>query len=562
MNTRRIAARVRSYLPWVSLLSGLWLAGCGAETDGADEAPEQEAALFRDVTDLLLPPRIMAPELADPVSLARLAEGRDVLPVFADVSRRYELQSSTDRNDAEAHASVFLENGNRDMSNFICRSLDANIGNLSYPPPHYDTPLCPEWYVHGAMLARFRGAGTLSRLWFVTNLGRRGIYGKLRIRIYRNGQTTPVVDVPYSELIDGTNPVFAPPFGMPVDTQVAWYYPVVFTDGLIIAIDHLPELDAVWYQAQVLRDGGHNTSASALTAQRETARAALQTAMPDPGEHSLPLVLAPAQEGSLDVAGPATLQTLSLSAASLAALDPLRLRVTWDDELTPAIDLPARELFGAALSLPNNSAWVRSESSAEGIKLSFALPMPFRSHARVALANTGNTSTSVVLGISSTTEIPSATFGKLYAQRNETVGPTTNKLHPLASATGRGRWVGLCAAIEGHAWKELAPLLPVEGLNVLEGDPTTRIDGVTLQGTGTEELFDNVFYFQNAPITTPFTQAYGVVNGATKGQASACRWDTHGTAYDFTSSLDSKLEIGASQPQLLDRYRTVAFLYR
>ena len=44
---------------------------------------------------LFPPPRILASELADPASLARLAEDRSALPVFAN--NRFEVQSSEDR---------------------------------------------------------------------------------------------------------------------------------------------------------------------------------------------------------------------------------------------------------------------------------------------------------------------------------------------------------------------------------------------------------------------------------------------------------------------------------
>ena len=120
--------------------------------------------------------------------------------------------------------------------------------------------------------------------------------------------------------------------------------------------------------------------------------------------------------------------------------------------------------------------------------------------------------------------------------------------------------MGLCAALEGHAWSAIGPLITPEPLNFLEGDPTTVVDGTSLRGTGTEDVFDNIFYFQGAPVVTPFVQVWGIDKA--RGKASACRWNAHGTELDFSSTLDAKLEIGAGVPSLLDRYRTVAFLYR
>lgn len=47
-----------------------------------------------------------------------------------------------------------------------------------------------------------------------------------------------------------------------------------------------------------------------------------------------------------------------------------------------------------------------------------------------------------------------------------------------------------------------------------------------------------------------------------RGRASACRFHFGNDAIDFGKSLDADLEIGPGDPSLLDRYRTVAFVYR
>ncbi|MEY4515563.1 MAG: hypothetical protein RLZZ450_7685, partial [Pseudomonadota bacterium] len=229
----------------------------------------------------------------------------------------------------------------------------------------------------------------------------------------------------------------------------------------------------------------------------------------------------------------------------------------WDGAVTPAIDLPARELFGAALAAPTGrSSFLAAEQAAEGMQLTLSLPMPFAAHARVVAHNGADKPVVMTAKVALHSGVPSAAFGTLHVQRNETVGPTQSPSHPLAKADGRGRWVGLCVALEGHGASELTVASP---LAFLEGDPTTVIDGVTLKGTGTEEIFDAIFYFGNGSVVTPFLQVWGVDD--TRGKASACRWNVHGSELDFQHSLDATLEIGPGLPELLDRYRTVAFLY-
>ncbi|MDB4990111.1 MAG: hypothetical protein JWN04_5289 [Myxococcaceae bacterium] len=542
----------------------LELAGCAAQRTPRDPPREHPGAtrLGVDLRYPLHPSERLAPELADAVSLARLAEGRAEIAVFGD--HRFELQSSEDRQTGEHSMLFLLQNGNRDMSNFVCRSVDAKIG-ATYPAPHYDLPACPEAWVEGVVLARFEGAGTLSRLWLASKTIAHALPDQTRVRIYRDRQRDPVVDMPLRELLDGENPVFAAPFGMPQQTQVGWYYPVVFSDGLIIAIDEVPRLDAVYYQAQVTRDGAHASSPTALVQQREHARRALMAPMvsvPEPRFERV--MLAPGAERVVfEQRGPATIEAFSLTTPSLALLEPIRVRVFWDGADEPAIDLPARELFGSALAAPEvASSWLAAQQVHDGLRLTLALPMPFAAHAKVVLSNAGDTSVELRAGVALDARVPARAFGNLHALRNETLGPSKATHHPLAQASGRGRWVGLCVALEGHAWSR--PLY-AEPMNFLEGDPTTLVDGAgahasSLRGTGTEDIFDSVFYFQNAPLVTPFVQTWGV--DKKHGKASACRWNVHGSELDFTSSLDARLEVGPGQPELLDRYRTVAFVYR
>jgi hypothetical protein len=102
--------------------------------------------------------------------------------------------------------------------------------------------------------------------------------------------------------------------------------------------------------------------------------------------------------------------------------------------------------------------------------------------------------------------------------------------------------------------------------NFLEGDPTIRIDGRdTVLGTGTEELFDGAFYFDEGPHAGPFSQAWGrtrVDAVPATGSVSACRWHAPPDTIDFHASISMDLEIGPGMPGLLDRYRSVAFVYR
>jgi hypothetical protein len=113
--------------------------------------------------------------------------------------------------------------------------------------------------------------------------------------------------------------------------------------------------------------------------------------------------------------------------------------------------------------------------------------------------------------------------------------------------------------MQGHG---LEPGNPHAGpLNFLEGDEWGLVDGrPALPGTGTEDYFNSSFYFADGLFATPFAQGQASILRE-RGIAVCCRWHVLGDAIDFQSSLDLSLEIGPGQPSLLDRYRTVAFLY-
>lgn len=91
-----------------------------------------------------------------------------------------------------------------------------------------------------------------------------------------------------------------------------------------------------------------------------------------------------------------------------------------------------------------------------------------------------------------------------------------------------------------------------------------RIDGEpALQGTGTEEYADDIYYFEEAPQSSPFVQAWGVQGDENPGRANLCRWHVLGTELDYAKSIQLTFDLGGSQnPEIVQRLRTVAYLYQ
>jgi hypothetical protein len=148
----------------------------------------------------------------------------------------------------------------------------------------------------------------------------------------------------------------------------------------------------------------------------------------------------------------------------------------------------------------------------------------------------------------------------LHVQRHQTLPSPASPSHALLRATGRGKLVGVCVMLEGHALPDGPYRHPMV---FLEGDVRAMADGhPVLAGTGTEDYFDSAFYFAGTPQATPFAQDWGVISAGASGRANACRWHVLGSSIDFESEIDVSLAIGPGRGDVLDRYRSVAFYYQ
>lgn len=532
-------------VPGALLLASLLLAGCGSPDRPATVGP----------TDAIVPD-----ETADALALARLTSWSD-LPVFTP--DRYRQYSSYDRETRPPTSSPLLQNGNRDMNNFVCRSDDAQMGN-SFIEPVYDLPTCPEKYVHGLVLARADGPGRLTRFALTMSSLRNGPGDEI-LRLYVDDSPRPFIQVPLADALDGSaGEIFAPPFGRGSTENLAWYYPVSFKKRLVVALDRVGSLDLVYYQIDVAGNPAHAAAPAKRSSERDAAEALLSgTAWPKLDDLAPPasVTIAPGQTQPVaTLSGPATIDEFSVTVAraDLASLGQLMLSVTWDGASSPAIEAPLSFFYVSALSTPTEDSLALSSSSdAQSVTMTLRLPMPFATSAAISLSSTASAPLSIGVALRGRPGVPDKPFGHLHTEVHTTVGPTTLTHHPIVNAKGRGRHVGTCMMLEGHG---LGGALS-SPMNFLEGDFRGVIDGsLAIRGTGTEDYFDSAFYFEAGPFGFPFAQAWGI--DASAGHVSACRWHILGDAIDYKKSFDLDVEIGPGDPALLDRYRSIAFDYQ
>lgn len=444
-----------------------------------------------------------------------------------------------------------LGNGNRDMNNFLCASADARKAAPDLVPHVYALPACPEAYVQGFVTARFEGTGVLTRLWLALGSHATGPRpGNEVVRIYVDDDPRRTLERPLAEMIDGTaDPVFAPPFGLGASRHLAWSYPLAFASKLVIAIDDLGPSELVYHQASAvlepIGERGCDLDAQPPTMLGPAPRGELTT-------HAVP--------GAIALDGPGTIHEIVVRAPDIAALHDVVMTATFDGRV--AWSLPLADLFSIRLALPADAptAPLRARSLDDRTELSLALPMPFAASAQLDFG--AGLSFEVDLVVDPST--PAEPWAHLEAHAHETLGPFDGR-HPIVDVTGRGRFAGVCLTMEGHDDGLLGILSGP--FNFLEGDPTIRIDDRdVVLGTGTEELFDGAFYFDEGPHAGPFSQSWGRTRDDAAvprtGSVSACRWFAPPDTVDFRDALSMDLEIGPGMPTLLDHYRSVAFVYR
>ncbi len=189
----------------------------------------------------------------------------------------------------------------------------------------------------------------------------------------------------------------------------------------------------------------------------------------------------------MDVSGPGVVRHLWLT-TDRTVLRSMMLRIYWDDEPEPAVDLSLGELFCNAwdeLALLDSEMIVVAPAGG----LNSYWPMPFHRRARMTLHNAAERTVPVYYQATYTeAELPDAA-GRLHvrSRRSDPLGdPAVHTI--LDGVRGRGRYVGTYLAIRPGApgwWGE--------------GEVKFYLDGdtgfPTICGTGTEDYFGGAWNF-------------------------------------------------------------------
>jgi D-arabinan exo alpha-(1,3)/(1,5)-arabinofuranosidase (non-reducing end) len=242
------------------------------------------------------------------------------------------------------------------------------------------------------------------------------------------------------------------------------------------------------------------------------------------------------------------------------------LRIYWDGEASPSVEVPLGDFFGASFGKP---ARLVSESLvvAGGAYLS-RFEMPFNTRAILEIANDSDQAVRDLFFQVGYYEEPARaepepTLHACYRHEDpkENDGSVT-----LLQATGRGWLAGIKVDVQNSSWWLKLPLRDIVlprgfGLGLLEGWETMVVDGdhaAPLLGTGAEDYFSGGFYFKGAPFCTP---THGcTMRSFLLGRVSAYRLHLNDPIF-FADSMSVTLDHGLKN-RMSGSYSSVAYWYQ
>jgi len=166
------------------------------------------------------------------------------------------------------------------------------------------------------------------------------------------------------------------------------------------------------------------------------------------------------------------------------------LRITWDNEKSPAVYCPLADYFGYAFG---NASMQGLMVGSDGETHYSWFPMPYDKSAKIELIYRNVTKKDPLNDIAFTVKVfvqnikrDTATEGKFYASWNHENPVATGKPYTMLDVKGKGHFAGVVLQAQG-----LKPGMTL----FFEGDDSTVIDGqMRYHGTGSEDFFNGGWY--------------------------------------------------------------------
>lgn len=398
------------------------------------------------------------------------------------------------------------------------------------------------------VMAEVQGPGALTRFWC------EGPTGDLRVLV----DGTTAIDGPLAELFSGG----IEPFGMPLSYQIpetggaVSFFPIGFASSCrVLCRDFAGEyqIDYVAFAPGTAVETFRPRLSPGAEQALEEVAAAFRRGLSDKqlcaGQRLAPYAaqedLKPGQKLELTIGGAGTIRAFLVSLTDrrepneLYALHNLILRVFWDGQAEPDIEVPLIAFFGSGYQRSPYKSLVMGtdlgtqmpgENENEGWFMYCYFPMPFRNGARIEIEN-ANPDRATKVGVMPYLRVdrrePPAEALRFKA-RMHVENPCRTFDFPLLETGGAGRVVGCVLNVD-------CPRAEWWG----EGDHKAWIDGEdfpSILGTSTAGYFGNVSGLR------PFRVAlHGATRVMSPGKSSVYRWHT-ADCIDFRTSIRLTLE--------------------
>ncbi|MEW2384018.1 DUF2961 domain-containing protein [Micromonospora sp. NPDC047707] len=425
----------------------------------------------------------------------------------------------------------------------------------------------------GCVIAEDRGPGEVQSIWFTRDGGNVSATGWIRIEL--DGVT--VVNTGLQNLVNGG---LGSPFVFPLVSNadqtsggVTVKVPMPYRESMRITTQNNPLFYHVTYREFADANGFSRFNPADPASDVVAKLRAAGTRDPKPAQpgaataSTTVTVPAGGQATLATLAGPRAVTALRLRVPDGAATAPnltgLRLRLTFDGRTT--VDSPVGEFFGSGLGERTVRSLMFAMDAAPAGWYSAWWPMPFRSTATLALANTTGAPISGVQAevtsapgtqwTDSLATTGAAGYFTTQSRRAETVG---GRDWIVADQAGRGRFVGVSHTMRGH-------ILGGNTRNYLEGDERVYVDGSPtpqIYGTGAEDFYESGWYFNRGEYSGVFTgnPAHLLRGGGCVHECDAAYRLMIGDAVSYATALRFGIEHGPAN-DMPANYASTAFLY-
>ena len=453
------------------------------------------------------------------------------IPIQAAFATTTMLYGIDEMDDLDSLAKINFDSYGGQFSTFD-RTGGNNDGfyskNFLYIDSHGDYVMCD-----------LKGPGVINRIWFTGAFDRDDNY----VKVYFDGETTPTINCTFDDFFEGYSGQFPEPITVIGEDSAGGeisYYPLPFEESIIITVTGIstasPSAPGLFYQVdyEMFPAGTSITSydpqdsISSVVTKWQNVGTDPKSAAGNTTTSGTINVSADQSYTLYDSTGAKQISSIKLEIPNVPgdsnngygrdALNDLWIRIYWDNETTPSVDLPLAAFFGIGdLGLENDANSLMFGIDNADVLYNY-FPMPFESNAEIELYSTNSFA---VNGVDY--EIRSKSFTGDFDEygyfKTEYTYTHVTKDDPfdvtVLDVEGSGKFVGIHQSMIG----------PGTEPTYEEGDVRIFVDksrSPSYFGSGLEDFYNGAAYFVNYDVeeTDPLRFGWGFYSNPVTGYTS------------------------------------------